>query len=783
MQKLLRLCLWQVVLSIVTVSTLSVSLPAFSQGIEAEEERGIRMRGPKESDVFPYDKYGPITKTDTLWKIALTVRPDNRLTVYQVMQALYQANPQAFVESNLNHLVEGQYLKIPSFNQMMAINPAVAQKKSDQDEKSWQKRKPKTLKTVINQPIEPVVNKKDLDTVKVEINDQLQKIDTEQQQRLQSIQSDVLDSIDGLQAILKENEELRQRLSTFNNQLDTMQKEVAKSKEIKLQMDDMIKLQQALLAKAQAREQELLLEKQQAELEKSNIFSSLWFIVLMATLPAILIITVVVLFLKRRRGEPTPAKENSAKQPIEAESEETDFSDDLSLDEELSLDDDLSVDLFEDDAIQLDDDDELDDLDGLEDILLDDSTDFSDSEKLEVDDLDALLESPSNEEELATGDKESTDEALEDSELDQNELDDLLGSLDEELSPEVEDAQVEDAQSEITDPDDIDALLESMGTNKGAPKEITDSKEIDDILDSIDVEESKQAQKEMATDDENSNKAKIENLTEEYVAPLLATDFTNIINNAPDSDPAVTEEETANDELAEEELDIDALMTDEPSGDFDEEELAELLNDTATEQTADLTPDFSDQKILADLLNEGEESDESSLSETTEIGDIEELDNLEFDQLLANIEEESSADNQQADFNQNDGLEPPVSLDDFDDPNSGLAEAAIEGNNEDEQDFVSVDSLLSASEDVQPTEEPYNEANIDVGLNEYPEFSSGANQVDVDDDESGMVAKLDLAKVYIDIGDQDNAQIILQEVTKQGNSQQQLEAQTLLDNL
>ena len=816
MQKLLRLCLWQVVLSIVTVSTLSVSLPAFSQGIEAEEERGIRMRGPKESDVFPYDKYGPITKTDTLWKIALTVRPDNRLTVYQVMQALYQANPQAFVESNLNHLVEGQYLKIPSFNQMMAINPAVAQKKSDQDEKSWQKRKPKTLKTVINQPIEPVVNKKDLDTVKVEINDQLQKIDTEQQQRLQSIQSDVLDSIDGLQAILKENEELRQRLSTFNNQLDTMQKEVAKSKEIKLQMDDMIKLQQALLAKAQAREQELLLEKQQAELEKSNIFSSLWFIVLMATLPAILIITVVVLFLKRRRGEPTPAKENSAKQPIEAESEETDFSDDLSLDEELSLDDDLSVDLFEDDAIQLDDDDELDDLDGLEDILLDDSTDFSDSEKLEVDDLDALLESPSNEEELATGDKESTDEALEDSELDQNELDDLLGSLDEELSPEVEDAQVEDAQSEITDPDDIDALLEtvdvketsaptapevedaqseitdpddidalleSMGTNKGAPKEITDSKEIDDILDSIDVEESKQAQKEMATDDENSNKAKIENLTEEYVAPLLATDFTNIINNAPDSDPAVTEEETANDELAEEELDIDALMTDEPSGDFDEEELAELLNDTATEQTADLTPDFSDQKILADLLNEGEESDESSLSETTEIGDIEELDNLEFDQLLANIEEESSADNQQADFNQNDGLEPPVSLDDFDDPNSGLAEAATEGNNEDEQDFVSVDSLLSASEDVQPTEEPYNEANIDVGLNEYPEFSSGANQVDVDDDESGMVAKLDLAKVYIDIGDQDNAQIILQEVTKQGNSQQQLEAQTLLDNL
>jgi pilus assembly protein FimV len=122
MQKLLHLCLWQVVLSILTVTTLSVSLPALSQEVEAKEDRGIRMRGPKSRDVFPYDKYGPITKRDTLWKIALTVRPDSRLTVYQVMQALYQANPQSFPDGNFNHLVEGQYLKIPSFNQMMAVN-------------------------------------------------------------------------------------------------------------------------------------------------------------------------------------------------------------------------------------------------------------------------------------------------------------------------------------------------------------------------------------------------------------------------------------------------------------------------------------------------------------------------------------------------------------------------------------------------------------------------------------------------------------------------------------
>ena len=149
MQKLLCLCLRQVALSIsiastittgiMTASVLAISLPAFAQEASMQE-RGIRMRGPKSSDVFPYDRYGPLSQRDTLWKIALTVRPDSRLTVYQVMQALYQANPHAFVEGNFNHLVEGQSLKIPSFDRMMSVNSNAAQQKSKDDDKAWQKK-------------------------------------------------------------------------------------------------------------------------------------------------------------------------------------------------------------------------------------------------------------------------------------------------------------------------------------------------------------------------------------------------------------------------------------------------------------------------------------------------------------------------------------------------------------------------------------------------------------------------------------------------------------------
>ena len=520
MQTLLRLCLWQAIILGILITHFPVS---------AEEERGIRMRGPKSSDVFPYDRYGPITSKDTLWNIATRVRPDNRLSVYQVMQALYQENSQAFVDSNINHLVEGQYLKIPSFNNMMAVNTSTAKKKSAQDSKAWQKSQPKKVKKVIVS--EPSVNKKDLDSVKTEINDQLQKIDGQQQKRLATIQNDISDSINGLQAILKENENLRKRLSSFSDKLGVMQGEVAKGKEIKLKMDDMIKLQQALLAKAEAREQQLLLEKQQAELAEQDITSSLWFKIAMGTLPAILLLGLLAFLFKRRqqasdevffneldskKQSPSPQKE-SEKEELSLDDEltlddelslddelnlddelslddELNLDDELSLEDELSLDDDLSIGLIDndellDESIHLDDDDNIDELDDLEDILLDDEADDAalDGGELDQGDLDSLLSGLDDE-------LEENDE-LEGGELNQDDLNDLLSGLDDDLeesadvtAPEptpvanvpsvedtapVEDAPVEEApvaeNADVTDPDDIDALLAEAAAPKATP--------------------------------------------------------------------------------------------------------------------------------------------------------------------------------------------------------------------------------------------------------------------------------------------------------------------------
>ncbi|WDE03576.1 hypothetical protein SG34_019610 [Thalassomonas viridans] len=1182
MQRWLSLCLWQVLF----VGMVSMPVYAF-------QETGIQIRGPKSTDPFPYGRYGPITGQDTLWGIATQVRPDPGLSIYQVMQALYRANPQAFAENNINHLVEGQLLSIPAYDEMARINKSAAQQLVEQAIQAWSKSSQK--------PDEQAVKKKDLEAAKSEINDQLQTYGDSQQQKLKVIQRDVADSIDGLQAILKENEELRAKLAVFNEQLVLMQQEVAKSEEIKPQMDDILKLQQEMYALAAERDR-----LAQAEAERKSSLNNYLLIALGSTVPATLLLGGAYLFLKRRKAEPAEAGEKpaKAKKAKAAETEEAqpeaaaaaeEPAQELTLDNELSLDDELSIDLAEsdddlfaddlddlgsdelldDDVIHLDDElDDLDDLDDLEDISLDldsgesaEEVEFSDDEgelleggELGQGDLDDLL-SGLDEDESA---EEENSEALPSGELDQGDLDDLLSGLDEgesaeeekpeelpggelgqgdldallsggdsddeieevaeeqagaEASEEVTDpddidalleaadkdtvvsdpddidalleaaaepepaAPVPEAAKEIpegadvtdpddidalleaaapapeaakeipegadvtdpddidalleaaapapeavkeipegadvtdpddidalleaaapapeavkeipegadvtdpddidalleaaapapeaakeipegadvtdpddidalleaaapapeaakeipegadvTDPDDIDALLEAAAPAPEAAKEIpegadvTDPDDIDALLEAAapapeaaaaaDVEvtdpddidallgdiqnqgndevniddvlqdvaadsqlEEAEEQDLAATDAET--RAKIESFTEEYVAPFLSMDFSDITGkkdteagveetgqessqaddseNLPQAEVAdeLTEPDVQDDSLTSE-LDLDAILQDvesEPSiteddldigddildedisdelldeiaqseggdelsaafeNELDEAALSQLLSeddgaegetlaDKSVEKLDEITPDFTDENILADLLSD-EPDPKKQVAEASEIDDIKELNNLDFDELLANIEEESAlspdvpdlaeeltgaAGDEQGDEILTDDLGDELDIgDDLDigdelelPPQSQEEENAAEQPADAGEDFVSVDSLLSQTQEEVSDEEPYEKTNIDVGFDEFPEFAAEGDGVDVDDESNAITAKLDLAKVYIEIGDMENAQVILQDVLSDGDDQQKQAAEELLKDL
>ncbi len=62
-------------------------------------------------------------RNDTLWGIAQRVRPNERVTIEQMMLALLDANPQAFYDHNINRLKAGYVLRVPDISQVLGIDP------------------------------------------------------------------------------------------------------------------------------------------------------------------------------------------------------------------------------------------------------------------------------------------------------------------------------------------------------------------------------------------------------------------------------------------------------------------------------------------------------------------------------------------------------------------------------------------------------------------------------------------------------------------------------------
>ena len=73
------------------------------------------LRGPKDAtNQYSGVVFGPIDANDTLWRVASRYRQNPNLSIYQVMVAIYELNPDAFEQNNLNLMVDGATLKLPS---------------------------------------------------------------------------------------------------------------------------------------------------------------------------------------------------------------------------------------------------------------------------------------------------------------------------------------------------------------------------------------------------------------------------------------------------------------------------------------------------------------------------------------------------------------------------------------------------------------------------------------------------------------------------------------------
>ena len=83
------------------------------------------------------DNYGPVQEGETLWQIAQFARPDDSVTMNQMMLALLYANPEAFIDQNINRLKRGAILRIPTREESLAVAAAEAAAQVREQSQAW----------------------------------------------------------------------------------------------------------------------------------------------------------------------------------------------------------------------------------------------------------------------------------------------------------------------------------------------------------------------------------------------------------------------------------------------------------------------------------------------------------------------------------------------------------------------------------------------------------------------------------------------------------------------
>ncbi|WP_417500486.1 FimV/HubP family polar landmark protein [Marinobacter sp.] len=117
----------------------------------AESARRQTSAGQVQSRGYGSDTFGPTGANDTLWTIASAVRPDNSLSMQQVMLALQDLNPDAFIGNNINRLKRGQVLRVPTADQIRNRSRAEATRAVAQQNQEFQQPK----RTVDATPAQP----------------------------------------------------------------------------------------------------------------------------------------------------------------------------------------------------------------------------------------------------------------------------------------------------------------------------------------------------------------------------------------------------------------------------------------------------------------------------------------------------------------------------------------------------------------------------------------------------------------------------------------------------
>ncbi|MTI52672.1 MAG: peptigoglycan-binding protein LysM [Alcanivorax sp.] len=115
------------------------SRPAPAQAASGDGPDGAgRDRAEQPRDAATY-RVGP---SDTMWRIARQQRPSADVSVQQMMLAIQERNPDAFINDNVNLVREGAVLRIPSEQQVRRVSSREALSRVATQNREWRGMRP-----------------------------------------------------------------------------------------------------------------------------------------------------------------------------------------------------------------------------------------------------------------------------------------------------------------------------------------------------------------------------------------------------------------------------------------------------------------------------------------------------------------------------------------------------------------------------------------------------------------------------------------------------------------
>ncbi|WP_338891855.1 FimV/HubP family polar landmark protein [Aeromonas rivipollensis] len=621
--------------------------------------------------------YGPVRSTDTLWSLASKHRPSSRVTVYQTMVAIYDKNPKSFADGNINHILVGSRILLPSAAEAGRITDAEARRRFNSDNASWKGLSPKYLaekqahpvatKPAASAPVKAVAKAAPIPTAAPKVS--APQAATEVTAIAKAVEPAPVASaaastaapaplpVSAATLVGKPSTEMALALEDANAQLGQV---TEMNHRLKLRLQSLTEEVETL--KAQLQDQTAL-QKEVAELKAKPVPPVVapepkqnWVMELLASplnlamiilLPVLLVLALVTLWLRAR-----------ARRELEEQEKSLSESTSMVMGEESSEFDQLMT------------------------------VGIADDEPMHpMPDLNGPGENGSQE-----GAKSPTDVIFSDDEM-------ALSAFD--VEPAVTTAN--------RDPDLVPELDLAHEGDFGLP-----------LAPELDLSGESEA-KARASDEIMSE--------EELQAALFAeldADLEADLSQAQEQGRSQRDAALANFDLSDLETDFHEPATDTSArGDdaYGKDDIDDMLAELGLEPTKSAAPAWDPNELaLAD-----------------------------FEDAFTEVE-----------------------------PHQGDLKPREQAQ---ANDYVEIDKLLAEANASSTEQEPYQGFSLDVGLDGFPEVLPESNGFDVDADDGGVGAKLDLARAYLEIDDKESARELLQEAAAQGSEHQRSEAEKLLKRL